>query len=159
MCRYLIQFAVEAYEAAKTGSPGPPIGRGIAISFGLALMQVLSSLFMNQYVYRGMMVGGQARAGLIGMIFSKSLRISGRARAGAATSRNTLNDAAVTAGERERRRKAGRKNKRDGEGVGWSNGKVVNLMGMDSYRVDQAASWFHVLCGFTYYGLRQSRSR
>ena len=100
---------------------------------------------MNQYVYRGMMVGGQARAGLIGMIFSKSLRISGRARAGGTTSRNTLNDAAVTAGEREGRRKANRKNKRDGEGAGWSNGKFVNLMGMDSYRVDQATSWFHVL--------------
>ena len=145
MGRYLIQFAVEAYEATKTGSPGPPIGRGVAISFGLALMQVVGSLSMNQYVYRGMMVGGQARAGLIGMIISKSLRISGRARAGGTTSRNTLNDATITADEQERSGKMEEKRKGDGEGVGWPNGKVVNLMGTDSYRVDQAASWLHIL--------------
>ncbi|KAG0641596.1 P-loop containing nucleoside triphosphate hydrolase protein [Tuber brumale] len=109
--RYLIQFSVEAYTASKRGTPGPPIGRGIALAFGLALMQMFGSLFNNQFMYRGMIVGGQARAGLIGLIFSKSLKISGRARAG----------------------------------VGWPNGRVVNLMGTDSYRVDQAASWFHLL--------------
>ena len=143
--RYLIRFAVEAYEAAKTGSPEPPIGRGIAISFGLLLMQTFGSLFLNQFAYHGMMVGGQARAGLIGVIFSKSLRISGRARAGGTTSRNTLNDATATAEEQEKSRKKDKKNKKDGEGAGWSNGKVVNLMGTDSYRVDLAASWFHIL--------------
>ncbi|KAG0126624.1 P-loop containing nucleoside triphosphate hydrolase protein [Tuber indicum] len=109
--RYLIQFSVEAYTASERGTPGPPVGRGIGIAFGLALMQMFGSLFINQFLYRGMIVGGQARAGLIGLIFSKSLKISGRARAG----------------------------------MGWPNGRVVNLMSTDSYRVDQAASWFHLL--------------
>ncbi|PWW76320.1 P-loop containing nucleoside triphosphate hydrolase protein [Tuber magnatum] len=110
--RYLIRFSVEAYTASERGAPGPPASRGIALAFGLALMQIFGSLFINQFLYHGMIIGGQARAGLIGLIFTKSLRISGRARAGEA---------------------------------GWPNGRVVNLMSTDSYRVDQAASWFHIM--------------
>jgi len=133
---------VEAYTASKRGTPGPPIGRGIALAFGLALMQMLGSLFNNHFMYHSTIAGGQARAGLIGLIFSKSLRISGRARAGGTSSRNNMNDAEATAEQKKRDKKD---KKGDGEGVGWSNGRVVNLMSTDSYRVDQAASWFHLL--------------
>lgn len=101
---------------------------------------MFGSLFSNQFMYHGMMVGGQARAGLIGLIFSKSLRISGRARAGGTSSRNNTSDAEATTEQKKRDKKD-----KKGEGAGWSNGRVVNLMGTDSYRVDQAASWFHLL--------------
>lgn len=37
---------------------------------------------MNQYLYHGMTVGGQARAVLINMIFTKAMKLSGRAKAG-----------------------------------------------------------------------------
>ncbi|RPA94274.1 hypothetical protein L873DRAFT_1442024 [Choiromyces venosus 120613-1] len=143
--KYLIRFSVEAYIASKRGTPGPPVGRGIGLAFGLALMQIFGSLFVNQFMYRGMIVGGQARAGLIGMIFSKSLRISGRARAGGTSSRNNMNDAEATPEQKKKDKKKDKKNKDEGEGAGWSNGRVVNLMGTDSYRVDQAASWFHII--------------
>ncbi|CUS12567.1 unnamed protein product [Tuber aestivum] len=141
--KYLIRFSVEAYTASERGVPGPPVGRGIALAFGLALMQIFGSLFTSHFIYRGMIVGGQARAGLIGMIFAKSLKISGRARAGGAPGGNNMSDAEASADQK--RKDKDKKANGDGEGVGWSNGRVVNLMGTDSYRVDQAASWFHLL--------------
>ena len=32
-----------------------------------------------------------------------------------------------------------------GDGTGWSNGKIVNLMSVDTYRVDQASGMFHII--------------
>ena len=93
---------------------------------------------LDKVAYLGITIGGQLRAGLIRMSFSKSLRISGSAQARGTTNRNTLSDATNPVKEQERTREKDAKNKEDGEGGGWSNGKVVNLMGWDSYRVDQA---------------------
>jgi ATP-binding cassette, subfamily C (CFTR/MRP), member 1 len=80
--RYLIEFANEAYVAARTDRPEPNIGRGIGIAIGVTLMQIVQSLGINHFIYRGMMVGGESRAVLIGLIYEKSMVISGRARAG-----------------------------------------------------------------------------
>ena len=59
--RYLIQFATDAYIAQRSGRPAPNIGKGIGIVIGITFMQVCQSLGVNHFIYRGMMVGGQAR--------------------------------------------------------------------------------------------------
>ncbi|KAI5779576.1 P-loop containing nucleoside triphosphate hydrolase protein [Geopyxis carbonaria] len=149
LLRFLIAFAVESYRASAGGYPGPPIGRGVGLAVGIAVIQGVTSVTVSQFIYRSMMVGGQARAGLIAMTFDKSLKISGRAKAGGDAAQ------AFTLAEQQKKNqgdsneKKGKKEKKsakkEGEGGAWSNGRVVNLMGTDSYRVDQAASWFHII--------------
>ncbi|ETS80377.1 hypothetical protein PFICI_07906 [Pestalotiopsis fici W106-1] len=106
--RYLIQFATDAYNASQAGEPAPHIGAGMGLVIGVTAMQVLQSLGMNHFIYRGMMIGGQVRAVLIGVVYEKSM------------------------GPQH-------------DGAGWSNGKIVNLMSVDTYRIDQAAGLFHMI--------------
>lgn len=139
MVRYLIRFAVNAYVAQANGTTGPHVGQGVGLAFGIAAMQMIASLAVNQFMYHSMMVGGQARAGVIGMVFAKSLKISGRARAGGSDPNKPKPTLTAKEVKKEKKEKG-----RDDE-VGWSNGKVVNLMSTDTYRIDQCASWFHIL--------------
>src|SRR5436190_7963616 len=67
--RYLINFANEAYIARLRSTDPPPIGIGVGLVLGITAMQMLQSLGMNHFIYRGMVVGGEARAVLISMIF------------------------------------------------------------------------------------------
>ncbi|ORY72006.1 P-loop containing nucleoside triphosphate hydrolase protein [Pseudomassariella vexata] len=144
--RYLIQFAQDAYDASLSGQPPPHIDRGIGLVIGVTIMQILQSLGINHFIYRGMMIGGQARATLISLIYEKSMVISGRARAGG--EKPTENPAEKPLGENESKNK--KKNKKDAndgpenDGTGWSNGKIVNLMSVDTYRIDQASALFHL---------------
>lgn len=78
--RYLISFASDVYNAKHSGLPGPGIGRGIGIVIGITCMQVLQSLGNNHFMYKGMIVGGQAKAVLASVIFNKALKLSGRAK-------------------------------------------------------------------------------
>jgi ATP-binding cassette, subfamily C (CFTR/MRP), member 1 len=159
--RFLIQFAGDAYNAQRSGSPAPNIGKGIGIVIGITFMQICQSLGTNQFIYHGMMVGGQARAVLINAVFDKSMKISGRAKAGgrAVGDEQTSNgvDAAAIKKEKDNMFKRifskqgkGVKSTPDegkgvaGDGTGWSNGKIVNLMSVDTYRVDQASGMFHL---------------
>ncbi|MBE3049890.1 hypothetical protein IMZ48_46815, partial [Candidatus Bathyarchaeota archaeon] len=80
--RFLIQFATDAYAANMKDVPGPPIGKGVGLVLGITAMLVCQSLCTNHFIYRGMMVGGEVRAVLIGLIFEKSMVLSGRAKAG-----------------------------------------------------------------------------
>jgi ATP-binding cassette subfamily C (CFTR/MRP) protein 1 len=153
--RYLIQFATDAYAAQRAGQPPPHIGRGIGLVIGITVMQMLQSLGTNHFIYRGMMVGGQSRAVLISVIFEKAMSISGRAKAGG----RALKDAAELSTEEEIKidPKKTKKNKKGakiepnaakgvaGDGTGWANGRVVNLMSVDTYRVDQASGLFHMV--------------
>jgi ATP-binding cassette subfamily C (CFTR/MRP) protein 1 len=155
--RYLIQFATDAYIAQKTHQPAPHIGKGIGLVFGITFMQMCQSLGTNHFIYRGMMVGGETRAVLISLIFEKSMKISGRAKAGGR---------AIESGETkkplEEEVKKDNKGKKDsktkgakstpnagkgiaGDGTGWANGRVVNLMSVDTYRIDQASGMFHLI--------------
>lgn len=153
--RYLISFAADAYAAQQAGTPSPSIGKGLGLVFGITFMQMCQSLGTNHFIYRGMLVGGQSRAVLISVIFEKSLRISGRARAGG----REIEDAAKTEKDQEEQQGTGTKKaakKRGakvapdagrgiaGDGTGWPNGRVVNLMSVDTYRVDQASGLFHM---------------
>ncbi|KAI9751310.1 MAG: hypothetical protein M4579_006126 [Chaenotheca gracillima] len=162
--RYLINFATEAYNAQQdpSGPPGPNIGKGLGLVFGITLMQILQSLGSNHFMYRGMTMGGQARAVMIAVIFEKSMKLSGRAKAGgrdpeadqtlAEKGLGSKDDAEVTDGKKKKKEaKTGPKvtpNKSPsvaGDGAGWGNGRVVNLMSTDTYRVDQALGWFHII--------------
>ncbi|KAH7033322.1 ATP-binding cassette transporter protein YOR1-like protein [Microdochium trichocladiopsis] len=152
--RFLIQFATQAWNAAQTGSPPPAIGPGIGLAFGVTLMQICQSLGINHFIYHGMMIGGQVRAVLISMVFEKSMVISGRARAGgkALTEAESAEDKdekgkSTTAPASKASKGKAETGKKGviGEGQGWGNGRVVNLMSVDTYRVDQASALFHMI--------------
>ena len=156
--RYLIQFATDAYIAQQENLPAPHIGKGLGLVFGITFMQMCQSLGTNHFIYRGMMVGGQARAVLISLIFEKSMKISGRAKAGGREITEDGEaekpvDAEVKEDKKDKKgsKKKGTKTTPDagkgiaGDGTGWANGRVVNLMSVDTYRVDQASGMFHLI--------------
>jgi ATP-binding cassette, subfamily C (CFTR/MRP), member 1 len=163
--RYLIQFATEAYEAKFGERPAPHIANGIGLVLGITFMQMCQSMATNHFIYRGMIVGGQSRATLINAIFEKSLKISNRAKAGgrALSEEDVYNGIEATTLKPEEKSFLKRKwasfahakggprvtanNGKgvSGDGTGWSNGKIVNLMSVDTYRVDQASGMFHLL--------------
>ena len=79
--RYLIQFASDTYMASRGGPKAPPISHGIALVIGITLLQIGQILCFNHFLYRSMIIGGQARAVLIALIFDKTTRLLGRAKA------------------------------------------------------------------------------
>ncbi|ODA84061.1 hypothetical protein RJ55_02579 [Drechmeria coniospora] len=182
--RFLIQFATNAYLAQASNTPAPPIGHGIGLVLGITAMQIVQSFCISHFIYRGMLVGGQGRSVLIGMIYEKAMVISGRAKAGGA--RETLvpeeEGGQKTTDEKGGRREEANEDKKvndkqandkqandkkandknandkkpndkkpndkkpndDKDGVGWANGRIVNLMSVDTYRIDQASALFHL---------------
>lgn len=146
--KYLIRFAGEAYAASQGAAPPPAIGRGLGLVFGITAMQIIQSMCTNHFIYRGMMVGGQARAVLISVIFDKAMVISGRAKAGGEGEEKRPEglEAGSKAEKEFFERKLGKEKAKgvSGDGQGWSNGKIVNLMSTDTYRVDQAFGMFHI---------------
>ncbi|KAI9808369.1 MAG: hypothetical protein M1826_004340 [Phylliscum demangeonii] len=155
--RYLIAFATDAYLAHHARPPhaGPPVGRGVGLALGITTMQLLQSLGTSHFIYRGMMVGAQSRAALISIIFEKAMKLSGRAKAGGKAFA-VADDASPappdpTATTTTTMKKTGPNLPDDtrpgisGDGTGWSNGRVVNLMATDTYRIDQASTMFHIL--------------
>lgn len=150
--RYLIQFATDAYLAQTTDSPAPSIGRGLGLVFGVTGMQILQSLGTNQFIYKGMLIGGMSRAALISLIYEKSMVVSGRAKAGGKEIASSL-ESETTEGDPEKIKKPEKKKKTgpkgkagvSGDGIGWGNGRVVSLMSVDTWRIDQACGLFHLI--------------
>ena len=154
--RFLIQFAQDAYVAQQRGDPPPHIGRGLGLVFGITIMQMIQSLGTNHFIYRGMMVGGQARGVLISVIFEKAMNISGRAKAGGKEVTDGPETENEVHGKETEKPKAKTKKGSPkvptvtakgvaGDGTGWANGRVVNLMSVDTYRIDQASGLFHLI--------------
>ncbi|KAK8041144.1 P-loop containing nucleoside triphosphate hydrolase protein [Apiospora phragmitis] len=156
--RYLIQFSQDAYVASQRGEPAPHIGAGVGLVIGVTVMQLLQSMGVNHFIYRGMMIGGQVRGVLIGTIFEKSMIISGRARAGGEKAKKNPSEESLGEKcedqEKKDEKKDEKKNKKKAkkakgpplnDGTGWNNGKIVNLMSVDTYRVDQASALFHMI--------------
>ena len=161
--RYLIAFATDAYEAQARHTPAPQISKGIGLVLGITAMQILQSLGTNHFIYRGQMVGAQSRGTLITVIFEKAMKISGRAKAGGKAIEGTIKQNVDV--EKEAKRQNFFKRMVDeklnptggpqvtpdkaqgisGDGAGWGNGRVVNLMSTDTYRVDQASGMFHLV--------------
>ena len=120
-------------------------------------MQIIQSTCTNQFLYRGMMNGGQARSTMIAIIFDKAMRLSGRAKAGGKGFDEPPKG--VKPGSKEERKwykkmlgKDSKKKKGQpdiakgvsGDGQGWGNGRIINLMSTDTYRIDQASGMFHL---------------
>ena len=161
--RYLIAFATEAYEAQTRHTPAPQISKGIGLVIGVTAMQMCQSLGTNHFIYRGQMVGAQARGTLITVIFEKAMKISGRAKAGGKAIEGTIKQDVDVDKETKRQNffkrmvdeklnpKGGPQVTPDkaqgisGDGAGWGNGRVINLMSTDTYRVDQASGMFHLV--------------
>lgn len=152
--RYLIQFATDAWVANHSGAPPPGIGSGLGLVFGVTAMQILQSLCINHFIYRGMLIGGMARASLISLIYEKSMVISGRAKAGGADAPDVPAAKAAAEKDAKEKKKEKKKNKKkgkkgqagvEGDGAGWGNGRIINLMSVDTYRIDQASGLFHII--------------
>lgn len=161
--RYLISFASSAYIARAEHTPSPHIANGIGLVIGISLMQMFQSMGTNHFIYRGQMLGAQSRGVLITVIFEKAMKISGRAKAGgkaivdAENEKIDIRDEAQKKGFFQRmvnkklNPKGGAQVTADkargisGDGAGWGNGRVVNLMSTDTYRIDQASGMFHMV--------------
>ncbi|KAF2112460.1 ABC multidrug transporter-like protein [Lophiotrema nucula] len=156
--RYLINFALKAYIAQHSNQPAPPIGEGIGLVIGITAMQCTQSLATNHFMYRGMMVGGQSRAVLIAVIFDKAMKLSGRARAGGAAILEAPPPDIKPGSEEEKKwyqKLLKKKQKKaaapvgakgvEGDGQGWGNGRIINLMSTDTYRIDTASGFFHMI--------------
>ncbi|EPQ52804.1 multidrug resistance-associated ABC transporter [Gloeophyllum trabeum ATCC 11539] len=77
---YAFRLTPEEREAAGLGQVRG-IGYGIGLAFAIFAMQEASSLMTTHYMLRGMTTGQMVRTAVIGMLFRKSLRLSGRGRA------------------------------------------------------------------------------
>ncbi|CAN9431166.1 unnamed protein product [Alternaria alternata] len=156
--RYLINFAVRAYVAERSDAPAPNIGEGIGLVIGITAMQFLQSLATNHFMYRGMMIGGEARGVLIALIFNKAMKLSGRAKAGGEAVLEAPPPDIKPGSEAEvkwYKKILKKKEKKQqppktaagvaGDGEGWGNGRIVNLMSTDTYRIDQASGFFHMI--------------
>lgn len=159
--RYLIQFALESYYASFEGVGPPPVSHGYGLVLGIVCMQVVQSFCTNHFFYNGHMVGGQTRAVLITAIFNKSLRISGRARNGikppsfSETQATLVGDDEGPMGPKEESetpqansRQTNNSKRQKSSAVaemGWSNGRVIGLMAIDSARIDAAAGLIHTV--------------
>ncbi|CBX97089.1 similar to ABC multidrug transporter [Plenodomus lingam JN3] len=156
--RYLIAFAVRAYASQQTGSPAPNMGEGFGLVVGITALQFLQSMATNHFMYRGMMIGGEARGVLIALIFNKAMKLSGRAKAGGQATVEAPPPDIKPGSEAEikwYKKMMGKKKKKKekkggtdgvaGDGEGWGNGRIVNLMSTDTYRIDQASGFFHMI--------------
>ncbi|KIL59921.1 hypothetical protein M378DRAFT_26751 [Amanita muscaria Koide BX008] len=77
----IITFASDSYYGHQYGVGSvPPIGKGLGLVFGLLGMQVVASLGLNHFFYRSASAGVLLRGGLITSIYSRSLRLTSRAR-------------------------------------------------------------------------------
>ena len=161
--RYLISFASSAYLAQHNHTKAPHIANGIGLVIGITCMQLLQSMGTNHFIYRGQMVGAQTRGVLITAIFEKAMKLSGRAKAGGKAVEGERDASAddMTGAQKEAfvRRMINRKlhpkggprvtadkaQGISGDGTGWGNGRVINLMSTDTYRIDIASGMFHMV--------------
>ncbi|KAH6645344.1 ABC transporter family protein [Truncatella angustata] len=151
--RYLIQFATDAYRAQSQHQATPPIAHGIGLVIGILVMQIVQSVTASQYFYKGMMLGGQSRGVLTGLIYEKSMTISSRAKAGGSSHTITpeadVTDATTNGKSNSKNSKTGRdqkKKKDDSENdIGWTNGRISTLMSIDTNRIDSFCTALHSL--------------
>ena len=76
----IINFASESFANHQLGLPVPGIGKGIGFVFALLSLQVIASICNNQFFYRSMSTGVLLRGGLITAIYSRSTKLTARAR-------------------------------------------------------------------------------
>ncbi|KAG6817159.1 hypothetical protein H0H87_012120 [Tephrocybe sp. NHM501043] len=80
LVKSLINFATASYVGHKAGTNVPPIGVGIGYAFGLIALQIIASLCTHHFFYRATSTGVLLRGGLITAIYTRSLKLTSRAR-------------------------------------------------------------------------------
>ncbi|KAG2147644.1 ABC protein [Suillus clintonianus] len=78
--RQIIVFAEERSAAISAGESVPNVARGIAMAFGLFLLNVTQSVCTHQFFWRSMATGLLARAALITCIYERGVNLTGKAR-------------------------------------------------------------------------------
>lgn len=132
--RYLLLFVQESHEASTSASSSPPIWKGIGLVVGILIMQMLQSLTNCHFQCRSMLVGGQIRSVLISAIFTKSMKLSNRAKVeGTAYS---LKDTLINGKQKKKQPKKTQENL-------WTDARIVNVMSNDTQRIFQASKVFH----------------
>ncbi|PLB54684.1 putative ABC multidrug transporter [Aspergillus steynii IBT 23096] len=130
--RHLISFAMEAYDSRNGTQPSPHVSWGIGYALAIFFMQVIRALCMSQSFYKGDVLGGQVKAALVSLIFSKAMKLSGRARV---DGRQSGDDQAEPT----------KPSKAEEQTSGWNNGRITMLMGVEADRVDRACGSIHLL--------------
>ncbi|PYH40482.1 ATP-binding cassette transporter YOR1 [Aspergillus saccharolyticus JOP 1030-1] len=140
LVRNLTSYAMDAYAAHHGNHPKPDLGRGLGIAFGIPVMQAVQTLCLSQAFYHGMLSGGQIRAVLVSVIYTKAMKLSARAKAGSGLS---------PARNNKRMKGPPRQTMRGGHGTnggnGWGSGRIITLMGVDVDRIDRACGLIHML--------------
>lgn len=77
----IINFTTTSYIAHRESIKAPGIGRGIGYGIALVFLQLIASLSQHHFFYRSTSTGVLLRGGLITAIYSRSLRLTTRARA------------------------------------------------------------------------------
>ncbi|CAI6285620.1 unnamed protein product [Periconia digitata] len=157
LMRYLILFAQKTWRAHQTpGEAPPPVGQGIGILIGLFALGIARSVCSNHFQHYGALVGAQSRTALIGAIYNKTLKLSGRARAGgeaaevklATTPPSTTDAKKPKFGPKWRVLGLSKEmSKLATVSREYPNGAIINLMSTDTYRIDQGLALFHMLWG------------
>ncbi|KAG6909964.1 hypothetical protein DXG01_014233 [Tephrocybe rancida] len=80
LVKAIINFATASYVGHRAGTKVPPIGDGIAYAFGLIALQIITSLCTHHFFYRATSSGVLLRGGLITAIYTRSLKLTSRAR-------------------------------------------------------------------------------
>ncbi|PYI28928.1 putative ABC multidrug transporter [Aspergillus indologenus CBS 114.80] len=137
LVRNLTSYAMDAYAAHHGNHPMPNLGRGLGFAFGIPAMQAVQTLCLSQAFYRGMICGGQIRAVLVSAIYTKAMKLSGRAKAGS--------EVLPASGKQGPKRQSMRGGPGNGEGNGWGSGRIITLMGVDVDRIDRACGLIHML--------------
>ncbi|KAH0363074.1 P-loop containing nucleoside triphosphate hydrolase protein, partial [Aureobasidium melanogenum] len=146
MLRYLIQFATDAYTASHGGTEAPPVSHGITWVVSITIVEIVQTLCFNHFLYRGMMVGGQSRAVLIALIFDKATKLSGRAKVAGVTMERPAPGTKPNSKQEKRWMKRNLDKAATSTGrLGWSDGKIINLMSMDTSRVNSGSIMLHFL--------------
>ncbi|KAJ5779811.1 ABC multidrug transporter [Penicillium paradoxum] len=138
--RFLIQWVTTSYFKQGPGQENEGFAKQIGLVFGIMGMQLIQSVSTNQFIYRGFMVGAQIRGVLISAVFEKTLRISNRARAGPTVPEENSQSANEKAKPMKNPKRLA-----DADEVGWSNGRLMNLMSTDTSRIELACGMFHLL--------------
>ncbi|KAI5124178.1 hypothetical protein M0805_000983 [Coniferiporia weirii] len=82
LVKAIINFAEDSYKSRQSGthSNAPSTGKGVGLAIGLFILQLFSFLCTSHFFYRSSSTGVLLRGGLITAIYSRSLRLSNRAR-------------------------------------------------------------------------------
>ncbi|PPQ65049.1 hypothetical protein CVT26_015745 [Gymnopilus dilepis] len=76
----IINFTSDSYTTRSEGKSPPPLWKGVLLAIALFVMQLIAAFCQHHYWYRASTTGILLRGGLIASIYSRSFKLSSRAR-------------------------------------------------------------------------------